>query len=230
MKQFLQMLCILTALDLCNFQQYCIVLNRVKESSRRGDVTGHGKGGRWVVKGGCPHPLRAAARRLFQQQDWIWTAQSVPERHAWKAHISDKSITDRETLADLGRGALGANAPPAVSEIGGNLHISWNIKKSEQLLCRQVCFKTFNDTQGSKIRRVFRRRRFFFEGFAPPPAASETYFLDPPVQGGTQEGKGRTEAYGPPRTGRIKVLNGRGSKSRDHWDLRLRGPAWWVNS
>ena len=32
-------LCILTALDLCNFQQYCIVLNRVKESSRRGDVT-----------------------------------------------------------------------------------------------------------------------------------------------------------------------------------------------
>ena len=33
------MLCILTALDLCNFQQYCIVLSRVKESSRRGDVT-----------------------------------------------------------------------------------------------------------------------------------------------------------------------------------------------
>ena len=32
-------LCILTALDLCNFQQYCIVLNRVKESSRRSDVT-----------------------------------------------------------------------------------------------------------------------------------------------------------------------------------------------
>ena len=29
------MLCILTALDLCNFQQQCIVLNRVKESSRR---------------------------------------------------------------------------------------------------------------------------------------------------------------------------------------------------
>ena len=27
------------ALDLCNFQQYCIVLQWVKESSRRGDVT-----------------------------------------------------------------------------------------------------------------------------------------------------------------------------------------------
>ena len=27
------------------------------------------------------------------------------------------------------QGALGTNAPPAVSEIGGNLHISWNIKK-----------------------------------------------------------------------------------------------------
>ena len=33
------MLCKLTALDLRNFQQYCIVLNSVKESSRRGDVT-----------------------------------------------------------------------------------------------------------------------------------------------------------------------------------------------
>ena len=32
-------LCILTALDLCNFQQYYIVLQWVKESSRRGDVT-----------------------------------------------------------------------------------------------------------------------------------------------------------------------------------------------
>ena len=32
-------LCILMALDLCNFQQYCIVLQWVKESSRRGDVT-----------------------------------------------------------------------------------------------------------------------------------------------------------------------------------------------
>ena len=32
-------LCILTALDLCNFQQYCIALQWVKESSRRGDVT-----------------------------------------------------------------------------------------------------------------------------------------------------------------------------------------------
>ena len=32
-------LCILTALVLCNFQQYCIVLQWVKESSRRGDVT-----------------------------------------------------------------------------------------------------------------------------------------------------------------------------------------------
>ena len=31
-------LCILTALHLCNFQQYCIVLQWVKESSRRGDV------------------------------------------------------------------------------------------------------------------------------------------------------------------------------------------------
>ena len=32
-------LCILTALDLCNFQQYYIVLQWVKESSRRIDVT-----------------------------------------------------------------------------------------------------------------------------------------------------------------------------------------------
>ena len=32
-------LCILTALDFSNFQPYCIVLNRVKESGRRGDVT-----------------------------------------------------------------------------------------------------------------------------------------------------------------------------------------------
>ena len=31
-------LCIFTALDLCNFQQYCIVLQWVKESNRRGDV------------------------------------------------------------------------------------------------------------------------------------------------------------------------------------------------
>ena len=32
-------LCILTALDLCNFQQHNVVLQWVKESSRRGDVT-----------------------------------------------------------------------------------------------------------------------------------------------------------------------------------------------
>ena len=37
------MLCIVTALDLCNFPQYCIVLNGVKESSRRGDVTAKAK-------------------------------------------------------------------------------------------------------------------------------------------------------------------------------------------
>ena len=36
---FTDVLCILTTLDLCNFQLYCIVLQWVKESSRRGDVT-----------------------------------------------------------------------------------------------------------------------------------------------------------------------------------------------
>ena len=36
---FTDVLCILTVLDLCNFQQYYIVLQWIRESSRRGDVT-----------------------------------------------------------------------------------------------------------------------------------------------------------------------------------------------
>ena len=36
---FTDVLCILTALNLPNFQQNCIVLQWVKGSSRRGDVT-----------------------------------------------------------------------------------------------------------------------------------------------------------------------------------------------
>ena len=31
----------------CNFKQYCVVLNRVKESSRRGDVTAKASAELW---------------------------------------------------------------------------------------------------------------------------------------------------------------------------------------
>ena len=54
MKQLLHyVLCILKALDLYSFQQYCIVLNRVKESSRRGDVTAKAAAEWW--KGAVSH-------------------------------------------------------------------------------------------------------------------------------------------------------------------------------
>ena len=51
------MLCILTALDLCNFQQYCIVLQWVKESSRRGDVTAKAAAEWWTGAGRAGHAM-----------------------------------------------------------------------------------------------------------------------------------------------------------------------------
>ena len=59
-KYYRYVLCILTALDLCNFQQYCIVLNRVKESSRWGDVTAKAAAEWWKGAGWPCRPCHSA--------------------------------------------------------------------------------------------------------------------------------------------------------------------------
>ena len=170
---------------------------------------------------------------LFQSARW-WGIQPNAQRGGkyWPPPplVSPRLVVSESTGGSRrGGGALGANAPPAVYEIGGNLHISWNIKKSEQLLCRQVCFKTFIDTQGSKIQRVFRRRRNFLEGMPPPPAAYETDFLDPPVS--ERRARRRSKALNEIfqrvlkiylKRPRVRSRSGQGSKSelQDYWPQR----------
>ena len=128
-----------------------------------------GAGG--VAKGGddwcCNKSASGKARSRVQwSHSWatrgVWLAGRL--RISLGLSMGQVLVASWDHWRIQGEGVLGANAHPAVSEIGGNLHISWNTKKSEQLLCREVCFKTLNDAQGSKIRRVFRRRRNFLEG------------------------------------------------------------------
>ena len=74
MKQFLQMcyVGILTALDLCNFQQYCIVLNWVMESSRRSDVTAKAAA-EWRTGAGatCRGRFRRVSVPVKYMIDWM---------------------------------------------------------------------------------------------------------------------------------------------------------------
>ena len=64
-------LCILEALDLWNFPQYCIVLNRVNESSRRGDVTAKAAA-EWWTGAGSNHILKALPSKERENFVTVW--------------------------------------------------------------------------------------------------------------------------------------------------------------
>ena len=86
-------LCILKALDLWNFPQYCIVWNRVNESSRRGDVTAKAAA-EWWTGAGSNHILKALPSKERENFVTVWKCLITRSEFgkSFKSESQDKNI------------------------------------------------------------------------------------------------------------------------------------------
>ena len=122
-------------------------------------------------------PLRSGAGKLRPATVWspargLVSATYIVVRPAVPSEI-ENNVLQKVSVESIHwliqRRAFGANRKCPSRSVWNRRKFAHVLKYKEiwATLWRQVCFKTFNDAQESKIRQVFRRRPNLFGGYAP---------------------------------------------------------------